>query len=80
MPRFNIPHSQPKSFSEDFMARNVPIIGVDPDELPWLRMLVGLLRHPDPVVPELARQALLYLQSAADQSSVVRDHPADHAS
>ena len=32
-------------------------------------LLVSLLRHPDPVVPELARQALLYLESAASQSS-----------
>ncbi len=28
-------------------------------------MLILLLRHPDPVVPELTRQALLYLESAA---------------
>ena len=30
-------------------------------------MLVLLLRHPDPVVPELTRQALLYLEAAASQ-------------
>jgi hypothetical protein len=28
-------------------------------------MLILLLRHPDPSVPELARQALLYLTDAA---------------
>jgi hypothetical protein len=49
------------------MSRTLPIIGVEPEELPWLRMLVSLLRHPDPVVPELAHQALLYLQNAAGQ-------------
>lgn len=42
------------------------MIGLQPAELPWVRMLVALLRHPDPTVPELARQALLYLSRAAD--------------
>ncbi len=41
------------------------MIGVQPEELSWLRALVALLRHPDPSVPELARQALLYLEKAA---------------
>jgi hypothetical protein len=45
------------------------VIGVDRDELRWLRTLVWLLRHPDPSVPELARQALLYLTGAAEQRS-----------
>lgn len=43
----------------------IAIIGVDREELRWLRTLVWLLRHPDPSVPELARQALLYLTGAA---------------
>ena len=48
------------------MAETVYVIGTLPQELPWLRLLVGLLRHPDPNVAELTRQALLYLvQSAA---------------
>jgi len=51
------------------MGRSLPIIGVEPEELPWLRLLVALLRHPDPVVPELARQALLYLEKAAEKGS-----------
>jgi hypothetical protein len=41
------------------------MIGIETDELAWIRMLVTLLRHPDPSVPELARQALLYLTDAA---------------
>ncbi len=57
----------------------VPIIGIQPDELPWLRLLVTLLRHPDPVVPELARQALLYLQNAAGQNPRGPSLPVDHA-
>ena len=48
------------------MAGNVPMIGLSAEELPWIRRLVALLRHPDPTVPELARQALLYLLRAAD--------------
>lgn len=43
----------------------IAVIGLDPEELRWVRTLVSLLRHPDPSVPELARQALLYLAGAA---------------
>jgi hypothetical protein len=50
------------------MQQNTAMIGIHPEELRWIRLLVGLLRHPDPGMPELARQALLYLsQSAAEQ-------------
>ena len=49
------------------MANTVPVIGIDPAELAWIRMLVLLLRHPDPVVPELTRQALRYLEAAASR-------------
>jgi hypothetical protein len=52
------------------MSKTVPMIGIDPAELAWMRMLVGLLRHPDPVVPELTRQALVYLEGAASGSGV----------
>jgi hypothetical protein len=45
------------------------LIGIGRDELSWLRTLVWLLRHPDPAVPELARQALLYLTGAAREKS-----------
>jgi hypothetical protein len=41
------------------------MIGIESSELRWIRMLVFLLRHPDPSMPELARQALLYLTEAA---------------
>jgi hypothetical protein len=50
------------------MAHTVPVIGIEPAELAWIRMLVLLLRHPDPVVPELTRQALCYLEAAASRS------------
>ena len=47
------------------MPKTIPMIGIERDEISWLRMLVTLLRHPDPSVPELARQALIYLTDAA---------------
>lgn len=43
----------------------VPVIGVDASELYWVRELISLLRHPDPVVPELTRHALEYLSDSA---------------
>ncbi|MDR3700066.1 MAG: hypothetical protein P4L56_10555 [Candidatus Sulfopaludibacter sp.] len=61
------------------MAKTVPIIGIETRELRWLRMLVALLRHPDPSVPELARQALLYLTDAAGNRTVSKPEPLDHA-
>jgi hypothetical protein len=50
---------------KDLMAQNVSVIGIDPNELHWIRMLILLLRHPDPSIPELARQALIYLSDSA---------------
>jgi hypothetical protein len=61
------------------MPKPVAVIGIDPRELRWLRMLLALLRHPDPSVAELARQALLYLTEAAQQRSVPHAEPIDHA-
>ena len=46
------------------------MIGLSPDELPWIRTLLALLRHPDPTVPELARQALLYVSRAAESAGL----------
>jgi hypothetical protein len=40
-------------------------------------MLIFLLRHPDPSVPELARQALVYLTDSA--SSRAQPEALDHA-
>jgi hypothetical protein len=58
------------------MAKTISVIGVEVPELRWLRMLVALLRHPDPSVPELARQALVYLTDAAGKRdpSKTMDH------
>lgn len=57
------------------MAKTVSVIGIDPGELQWLRTLLFLLRHPDPLVPEMVRQALLYLAKNAHEQA----QPVDHA-
>jgi hypothetical protein len=61
------------------MAKTVPVIGVETAELRWIRMLISLLRHPDPSVPELARQALQYLTEAAGKREPVQTESLDHA-
>ena len=57
--------------------KTVPVIGVEPNELRWIRMLILLLRHPDPGMPELARQALLYLTDAAVKRVFSRSNDPD---
>jgi hypothetical protein len=42
------------------------VIGLHPEEIAWVRRLVTLLRHPDPLAAELARRALEYVQEVAD--------------
>jgi hypothetical protein len=41
----------------------IAIIGLNNEEHEWVRLLVTLLRDPDPVRSELTRQALAYLKS-----------------
>ncbi len=61
------------------MAKTVSLIGIEAGELRWVRTLILLLRHPDPSVPELARQALIYLtHSAADRPTPTK-RPMDNA-
>jgi hypothetical protein len=45
----------------------VSIIGIEVEELRWIKMLLTLLRHPQPGMAELARQALQYLDRSAAQ-------------
>ena len=47
------------------MDRLVTVIGIDPGELGSIRTLVSLLRHPDPNIPKITRQALGYLVEVA---------------
>jgi hypothetical protein len=44
---------------------NVCMIGLDPWEIQWLQLVIALLRHSDPVVGEVAREALRYLEGVA---------------
>jgi len=52
------------------MAKTTSLIGLGTAELPWIRLLIWLLRHPDREVPELARQALLYLEAVSSSPAV----------
>ncbi len=61
------------------MPNTVTVIGVDAGELRWVRTLVSLLRHPDPSVPELARQALIYLTHSAAERLAPGERPAQLA-
>ena len=47
-------------------TRQCYMIGLQPRELEWVRLLVKLLRHKDPLPPELARQALRYVDQIAE--------------
>ncbi len=48
------------------------VIGLKPRELEWVRLLIGLLRHPDPVVGEVSQEALRYLQGVAARADAAR--------
>ncbi len=52
------------------MAKTVSVIGIEDSELRWIRTLIVLLRHPDPSIPELARQALTYLTASAGERAL----------
>ena len=60
------------------MENTVSMIGIDPAELPWLRMLLFLLRHPDPLIAEMARQELVYLEKNAHAQAQPGAHPIDY--
>jgi hypothetical protein len=61
------------------MTKTVSVIGIETAEIRWIRLLVSLLRHPDPSVPELARQALIYLTDAAGKRATSRSENLNHA-
>ena len=61
------------------MAKSVAVIGIDPSELHWLRMALSLLRHPDPTMSELVRQALVYLNETASHRAEPQVKPLDYA-
>jgi hypothetical protein len=51
---------------------NVGMIGLSRGEIEWLRLLIALLRHPDPVVAAVTREALQYLEGLADRADQSR--------
>jgi hypothetical protein len=51
---------------------NVCMIGLAAQEIHWLRLVISLLRHPDPVVGEVARQALRYLEDVTERANQSR--------
>lgn len=70
-----------KSAGQGCVRHNVPVIGLDATELRWVRTLVSLLRHPDPMVAELTHHALDYLTDSAAQRNpddVSESPPLDH--
>lgn len=42
---------------------SIDMIGLRPEELAWVRLLVSLLRDENPVVRELACDALVYIKT-----------------
>jgi hypothetical protein len=48
------------------------MIGLDAQEVQWLRLVIALLRHQDPVVGEVAREALRYLEEVAARANLAR--------
>jgi hypothetical protein len=48
------------------------MIGLNGQEVQWLRLVVALLRHPDPVVGEVAREALRYLEEVVARANQSR--------
>jgi len=52
------------------------MIGLESQEIDWVRLLVDLLRSSNPLVPELARQALEYVNSVAGPPPPIAVRPA----
>lgn len=61
------------------MAKTVSMIGIDPGELAWLRSALFLLRHPDPLISEMTRQAIRYLEANAREQANPPVKAVDHA-
>jgi hypothetical protein len=69
-----------KSAGRGGARQTVPVIGLDPAEVPSVRALISLLRHPDPTVGELARHALDYFRGTAAKRGIPETRPVDNAS
>ena len=49
------------------MRQPMSEIAFQPDELNWVRMFIGCLRHPDPTIAQLACEALLYIRGVSQK-------------
>ncbi len=58
---------------------NALMIGLSKPEVACLRSVVSLLRHPDPTIPALVHQALLYIVEASNRPYVPMQLPQDRA-
>jgi hypothetical protein len=58
---------------------NAAMIGLSKPEVACLRKVVSLLRHPDPTIPALVDQALLYIVEASNRPYVPMRLPEDEA-
>jgi hypothetical protein len=70
---------QPKSILEETMAKSVSVIGIDPGELGWVRLLLFLLRHPDTLTSRMVQQALIYLAKSAHEHAEPGPEPRENA-
>jgi hypothetical protein len=61
------------------MEKTLSVIGIEAQELRWVRTLIQLLRHPDPSIPELARQALIFLTRSAGERPLALPPARDRA-
>ncbi len=57
----------------------IHMVGLENQELSWLKLMVKLLRNPNPVVGELARQALKYVEAVGDAAAAEVEAQRPHA-
>jgi hypothetical protein len=74
----NLPRRSKRSAGRRELAKTVHMVGIHEQELEWLRLLTSLLRHPDPLVPEFARQSLLYVAKNAGARGALAGKPERH--
>ena len=69
--------SVPDEMNYVALKNNAAVIGLSQPEVACLRKVVALLRHPDPTIPALVNQALLYIVEASNRPYVPLALPED---
>jgi hypothetical protein len=72
------PEELPMSSAKGNMPKPIAMIGIQANELRWMRLLLLLLRHPEPGKAELARRALLYLSEPPENADPAADASLDY--